>query len=136
MTQKVRLLHLFLQEKDDESPAFISCVGVIDVGVHVSFTLDGIESVAPILSDAIECKPIAMGLRSFLVKRQTGGLILHGIRFTGDEPRIVERDNGTSVVVRPIRFARIELINAASAPLIQRRKVAARRPAAQTQATA
>jgi len=140
MNQEVKQLRMFLQEKNDESPAFISCEGVIDAGgsdVHVGFTLNGIESVAPILTgDAIECKPNATGPRSFLVKKETGGLILHGIRFTDGEPRIVERDDGTTVVVRPIRFDRVEHIIAASAPLIQLRKVAARRPAAQTQATA
>lgn len=128
--KEVTNLRMFLQEKNDGGAAFVSCEGNVD-GAPVSFTVNSLEAVAPIITgDAVDCKANETGPRAYLPKKETGGLILHGVQFTGKN-RDVERD-GETVTVHGIRFDRIEHIVAAQAPSIQLRRVAARSKASQT----
>lgn len=132
-------LRMFLQEKLDGSSPFVSAEGTVNVAgtdTAVSFTVNNVDSIGAILTgDAVECKANALGARSYLPKKESCGLLLHGLSFTGKTREVTREGEEAPTTYHDVRFARVEVI-VGSETKVAFRKVAARAKVPQAQASA
>jgi len=136
MKSEVIGLSIFQQEVTaDEGRTFLSCEGTLEDGTPVSFTVRDESSVYPVLTGtATAVKANALGNRAFLHKKESGGIILHGIEFTG-ENRAVVREGQGATTYHNVKFSRLECLAVPTAPKMQF-KMVARTKVPQAQASA
>lgn len=117
MNSEVTNLGIFQQTRSEDGSTFLSIEGNLENGTPVQFSVRDESAVYPILTGTgTPVKDNKLGPRALLHKKESGGLRLIGIEFTG-EVRPVQKDaDQAPVEYHAIRFSRIECITGASAP--------------------
>lgn len=139
MNSEVTSLSIFQQTVDaDDGRTFLSCEGQLENGTHVQFVVNDETAVYPILTGtATPVKANKLGARALLHKKESGGLRLIGIEYTGDSRPVQREGDAAPVEYHGVRFSRVECIAAPIAPKMTfTLRAAAKKAAPQAQASA